>query len=539
MAEELSNAKKSSKSAKLFPIAWRIFKRDWRRKDLMILLFSMAVAMASISVIYLVIDRIESATEREVADVLGADVVVTSSREIPEAWLTLADDLNLTKATSVEFSSVLFANEKLQLSSIKAVSDGYPLKGRLEISDEPYQATRSVNSKPPKGKLWLEPRLYSVLKLNKGSLVEVGYTDLEVDGAIMLQPGQGSTLFNIAPTAIINFDDLDATKIIQPGSRVNFRYLFTGSDEALKKFTETIKPKLLSNQRLVTIFDESPVAGSAITRSKKYIGLSSLLTLILLGVAIAMSAGRYARRQFDMSALMRCFGLTNKQVLTIFSYILALVCFFGILIGGVIGIGFQEFLVSFLSQWITADLPSADYSVLAIPVFATAILLMGFSLPSLIQVKNVPPMRVLRRQLQPMSIGTISIYLISAATLVLIMWVQMQDIKLLASVLLGLVVVAVIFAGVARLMLLLLKRGAVTRSAAVNFSLRQLDANKGITLLHLLAFSITIFVIALMVLVRTELLGKWQQSLGENIPNHFMVNVKPNEVKEIETFFPL
>ncbi|MCW8878673.1 MAG: hypothetical protein OQJ89_04945 [Kangiellaceae bacterium] len=523
--------------AALLPVAWRIFKRDWRRKDLLILLFSMVVAMASISVIYLVIDRIESATEREVADVLGADVVILSPREIDSKWLQIADDLNLVKATSVEFASVLFANEKLQLSTIKAVSDGYPLRGRLEISDEPYQETRNLNTNPPQGTLWLEPRLFSVLELEKGNLVEVGYTDLQVDGAIMLQPGQGSTLFNIAPTAIINIDDLEATKIIQPGSRVNFRYLFTGESEALSEFIEQVKPQLASSQRVLTIFDESPVAGSAITRSKKYIGLSSLLTLILLGVAIAMSAGRYARRQFDMSALMRCFGLSNKQVLTIFSYILVFVCVFGILFGGLVGIVFQEFLITFLSQWITAELPKADYSVLLIPTAATAVLLMGFSIPSLVQVKNVPPMRVLRRQLEPMSVGTLSIYLLSAATLVLIMWVQMQDFKLLASVLLGLVFVAIIFACIARFMLWLLKRGAITRSAAVNFSLRQLDANKGITLLHLLAFSITIFVIALMILVRTELLGKWQQSLGENIPNHFMVNVKPNEVTEIKSFF--
>ncbi len=526
-----------TKNSLLLSIAWRIFKRDWKRKDLMILLFSMIVAMASVSVIYLVIDRIETATEREVADVLGADVVITSPREITPKLLEKASSLGLQQATSVEFSSVLFANEKLQLSSINAVSDNYPLKGRLEIADVPYGDTRNINTRPPKGKIWIEPRLYSVLTVNKGDNVEVGYTNLQVDGAIMLKPGQGSTLFNIAPTVIINIDDLAATKIIQPGSRVNYRYLFAGENQALKSFINAIKPELLSSQRLLTIYDESPVAGSAITRSKKYITLSSLLTLILLGVAIAMSANRYAKRQFDMSALMRTFGLANNEVLKVFVWILLFVCVAGIVVGGLSGIAIQSAIITLLSQWVETGLPAANYQVLITPTIATAILLFGFSTPALFQVKNVPPMRVLRRQLAPMTKGALSIYLVSVISLMLVMYIQMQDIKLLLSVIVGLFVVVLLFGLVARGLLLTMRKLAISQSASVNFSLRQLEANKGVTILYLLAFSITLFVIALMILVRTELLGKWQQSLGDNTPNHFMVNIKQNEVEPIRSFF--
>ncbi|TQV81570.1 ABC transporter permease [Aliikangiella coralliicola] len=523
--------------SQLLTIAWRIFRRDWRRGDLLVLIFAMCIAMASISVIYLTIDRIESATTREVADVLGADIVVSSPQKVPENWLAFADELKLEQATSVEFSSVLFANEKLQLASIKAVSDSYPLKGRLEIADSPYQSAKIINGKPPRGEVWVEPRLFSVLKVTKGQSLELGYSNLKVNGALMLQPGQGSTLFNIAPTAIMNIDDLPETKIIQPGSRVVYRYLFTGEPQALKQFAAKINSEKTTSQRLVTIFDESPVAGSAITRSKKYIGLSSLLTLILLGVAIAMSANRYARRQFDLGALMRCFGMTSNQVVSIFAYILLFVCVFGVVLGGIIGIGFQEVVIGLLARWMTEDLPQANYAALSLPVAATVIMLFGFSLPSLFRVKHVPPMRVLRRQLQPMKLSSWSIYIVSAITLVFVMWLQIGDIQLLMSVLAGLTIVAIVFAIIAGSLLRLTKSAARSQSAAVNFSLRQLNANKGISILHLLSFSITIFVIALIILVRTELMSKWQQSLGENIPNHFMVNVKPAEVETLKTFF--
>ncbi len=521
----------------LFKIALRIFKRDWRRGDLLVLLFAMTVAMASISVIYLIIDRIESATNQEVADVLGADLVISSPEKIPQEWLLKAQQQNLNQATSVEFSSVLFANEKLQLSSIKAVSKTYPLKGRVETADTPYAKNQIQTSNPPRGKIWVEPRIFNVLQVSKDDSVELGYTHLNIAGVLMLKPGQGSTLFNIAPSAIMNIDDLEATQVIQPGSRIQYRYLFAGEPKNIQKFADEMKPLLSSSQRIVSVYDESPVAGSAVSRSKKYIGLSSLLTMILLGVTIALSANRYARRQFDLSALMRCFGLTNKEVMTIFGFILSFICISGIVLGGFFGVAVQEILVKLFADKLIDNLPEADYSVLLFPMLAAVILLFGFSAPALIQVKTVPPMRVLRRQLGPMNISSWSVYLLSGVTLIGVMWLQMGDLKLLASVLVGLIVVGLVFALIARVALKIMKSIAISRSASVNFSLRQLDANKGVTLLHLLAFSITIFVIALIVLVRTELLEKWQQSLGDDIPNHFMVNVKPQEVDELSTFF--
>ena len=525
-------------SVQLLPIAFRIFKRDWKRGDLLVLIFAMCIAMASVSVIYLVIDRIESATNKEVADILGADLVITSPAEIPKEWVITAQELGLEQATSIEFTSVLFANENIQLSSIKAITDNYPLKGSLHIASTPYEAVTEVSSHPAKGTLWIEPRIYNILDVKKAQPIELGYTDLNFDGVIMRQPGQGSTLFNVSPTAIMNVDDLESTQIVQPGSRVNYRYLYVGEQSALKAFAKKVQEEKSNSQRLVSIFDESPVAGTAVKRSKKYIGLSSLLTMVLLGVAIAMSANRYAVKQFDMSALMRCFGMSNNQVFRVFVYILAFVGIAGIIFGGLFGLITQELLVYAFGDLFVDDLPPADYAVLLFPVLATIVLLFGFSLPSLIQIKAVPPMRVLRRQLQPDYFSRWFIYAISMATLILVMWLQMNDLTLLLSVMLGLLVVIIVFAVIAVVMLKLMK--AMTknsRNAAINFSIRQLDAHKGITLLHLLAFSITIFVILLMTLVRTELVSKWQASLGDDVPNHFMINVKPDEVDKLQTFF--
>lgn len=520
----------------LLSIALRIFRRDWRRGDLLNLIFAMAIAMASVSVIYLIIDRVESATNQQASQMLGADLVITSPKPVDADWLKKAEEQNLTRAEIVEFVSVLSANDQLQLSAVKAVSDNYPLKGRIEIADTPYSKAKVVVGHPGKGHIWIEPRILAVLNAKKGQKLELGYTDLEINGTIMLQPGQGSTLFNIAPTAIIGIQDLAATKVIQPGSRVSYRYLFVGQKQDIAAFEKWLEPQLDTSQRLVSIFDESPMAGSAITRSKKYISLSGLLTLVLLGVAIAMSANRYATRQFDMSALMRCFGMNNNQVLSIFLFILLMVSLVGIGIGALIGIIFQSLMVDWLAELFGENLPAADFTVLLFPMLTSFILLLGFAMPSLIQLKSVPPMRVLRRQLEPMKASAWSIYGLAGIALIAVMYIQMQDIKLLASVFLGLVVMASIFALLSKLFTFLIRYLSVSKNAAVNYSLRQLDANKGVTMLHLLAFSSTVFVIALVVIIRTELMSKWQQSLGEYAPNHFMVNIAASEAPQIDEF---
>ncbi len=499
-------------SLHLVKIAIRIFLRDWRRGELLNLIFAMSLVMASVSVIYLIIDRVESATDSQASQVLGADLVITSPKPIDDSWLEKSVRLELTQAQLVEFASVLFANDKLQLSAVKAVSSNYPLKGRIEIADTPLSEKRIVVGHPEQGKIWVEPRILSILSSQKGQKLELGYSNLEVDGAIMLQPGQGSTLFNIAPTAIIGLQDLAATKIVQPGSRVSYRYFFVGDKSQISKFGQWLESRLDTSQRLVTIFDESPMAGSAIARGKKYINLSSILTLILLGVAIAMSANRYATRQFDMSALMRCFGMNNNQVLGIFLIILIGVSLVGIGIGALLGIVFQSLMVNGLTELFGENLPTADLSALFSPILISFILLIGFAMPSLMQLKSVPPMRVLRRQLEPMKASSLSIYALAIISLLVIMYLQIGDIKLIASVFVGLIFMAMIFALFAKIVMAQIRRLTHFKSASVNYSLRQLDANKGATLLHLLAFSSTLFVIALVFIVRSELIRKWQQS---------------------------
>ncbi|MDQ7050375.1 MAG: hypothetical protein Q9M92_12930 [Enterobacterales bacterium] len=528
-----------NKTLSLWRFALNLFGRDFTRGSLLNLVLAIHLSMLSASVIYLILDRLDAANSQQVAEVLGADLVITSPHSIAEEWQEQSQKLSLTMAKVVEFPSVLVVAEKLQLASVKAISANYPLKGQILIEPpsmkDKQQALRPIKlNHLTSGRIWLEPRLATLLEVNGELSIELGYADLQFEGIIKNQPNQNSSLFNIAPSAIILGKDLAKTKILQPGSRVTYRYLFVGSKSDIKSYRQWIHQRLDSSQRLVSLYDQSRALGSSIDKSRKYINLTSILTLLLLSVAIAMSVNRYTQKQFDMSALMRCFGLNSNQVLKIFIWVLFFVALLAIVSGGLLGYLFQYLLLVYYADLFPSSIGVADWTVMAIPALSSFILLYGFSLPALMRLKKVSPMRVLRRQLEPLKISGGLIYLVAVTTLALILYLQIGDLKLVAIVSAVILIMLILLALVSTILLSRLRRWSFTGQAAINFSLKQLYANRSVTLIRILAFASSLFVMALIFIIKTELITKWQQSLSPDAPNHFMVNISAEQKIPLE-----
>ncbi len=529
-----------SKQLSLWRFGFNLFKRDCFRGSLLNLLLAIHLSMLSASVIYLILDRLDAVNSQQVAEVLGADLVITSPHKIDNDWLLHAEKLSLKMAKVTEFPSVLVVGDKLQLSSVKAISDNYPLKGKVVIEANRSQKARvdaASNSRQrlSQGRIWLEPRLVTLLAVKDRQSIELGFSDFIFAGVIKSQPNQNSSLFNIAPSAMILEKDLDKTKILQPGSRVTHRYLFVGDKNKIKVFQEWLDGRLESSQRLVSLYDQSRALGSSIDKSRKYINLTSILTLLLLAVAIAMSANRYTQTQFDMSALMRCFGLNSHQVLMIFIWVLFFIALVAIITGGLMGYLLQFLLLKYYADLFPASVAFADWMVMAIPALSSFLLLYGFSIPALMRLKNVSPLRVLRRQLEPMKMQAWLIYLVAAITLGAILYFQIGDLKLVLLVSFVILVMLVLLALVSVFLLSGLRRWSVTSSAAINYSLRQLYANRSVTLIRILAFASSLFVMALIFIIKTELITKWQESLSPDAPNHFMVNIAAEQKTKVET----
>lgn len=513
-----------------FALAMRFLKRDARSGELTLLVLALIIAVTSSTAISLFADRLQRTMNSQAAEFLAADLIVTSSALIPTQWLNKAEELGLQKARTAEFSTVLIENDELLLSGIKAVSHRYPLRGQLKTSN-PLDGDDVVQQKgPSRGEAWVDRRVLSTLKLQVGDALTVGEKLLTVSQVLSYEPDKRGDIYSLSPRVMMNDVDLQETHVLQPGSHVHYFFQFSGTAEAIAKFNVWIKPLLSPSQRLMDVQDDRPELSSALSRAERYLGLSSILVILIAGVAIAMSSRRYSERHFNVTAILRCLGCKQRDILVIFLYqffILGLVaCSIGLLLGWLTQEGLFHLLQSLLPAKVSA--PSGIAMVFG---FLTGFaILIGFSLPPLLRLKRVSPLRVLRRELEPLTNSAWSVYGLALSLMCALIYQYTSDIKLMFSIigggLLAAVLAAVLLKGLFKQLEKLLPRFGLVWRLGMQGVLR--DRTMSIT--QVLAFSITILAMLLSFTVRNDLLSDWQKQLPDNAPNYFALNLFSHQV---------
>src|SRR5690554_3898733 len=307
-------------------LALRLMWRDWRGGELRLLLLAMILAVASVSGIALFTDRLERALLQESASMLAADRVLSGREQPPREWLQEADERGLQTAEFVSFTSMAFSDYSNVLVSAKAASDAYPLRGQLLVADQPFGTPYvSATGGPPPGEVWLESRAFAALELEPGQRVYVGDGAFTVTGVLVQEPDrqQGGMLDNAGPRLLMHLDDVPVTNVIQPGSRVSYRYLFAGDAAALDTFSGWVREAADGQFRLRDVRDESQEVADALSRAESFLMLGSLFAVLMAGVAIALTARRYSERHFDYAAILKTLGCTSRQVTAIYVTILA------------------------------------------------------------------------------------------------------------------------------------------------------------------------------------------------------------------------
>jgi len=307
------------------------------------------VAVASVTAISLFVDRLQSALIEQSATFLAADRVLSGSAPAPQAIRAKASELGLQQAETVTFATMLYtgADQNL-LASVKAVSPEYPLRGVLRVSEEPFGADSEVRALPQPGEVWLDPRLFPALSLTLGDTVEVGFKTLTVTRVLTREPDRGGSFTDLAPRALMRIEDLDATKIVQPGSRVSFRYLLRGEDDDMAAAYAVLEESELKRFRWLGARDSSAAIGNALGRAESFLLLGGLLAVLLAGVAVALAAHRYSRRHFDHVGVLKTLGATPRVVLQNFLGVLLLVGGIGVLAGLLVGNLLQQAVLSAL-----------------------------------------------------------------------------------------------------------------------------------------------------------------------------------------------
>ncbi|WP_263264392.1 ABC transporter permease [Pseudomonas sp. RIT-PI-S] len=511
---------------------WRLAARQlWREAhagELRVLFFSLLIAVVASTAIGYFGARLNAAMQLRATEFLGADLVLQGSAPARLEQLRTGRDLGLEHAQVVEFSSVVATDQAIELSSVKAVDSHYPLRGQLRSAAEPY-GEETEGGAPGPGEAWVEPRLLSALNLKIGDSVDIGFKRLRLARVLTYEPDRAGNFYSLTPRVMINLDDLQATGVIQPGSRVTFRDLWRGDAASLGHYRELVDVGLDPSQALRDARDSNRQVGGALSKAERYLNMASLVAVLLAGVAVALSAARFAARRYDASALLRCLGLSQSEVLWVFSLQLAMLGLVASVAGALIGWLAQFGIFALLHGLLPSVVPDGGAWPALAGIATGMVALAGFALPPLAALGRVPPLRVLRGDLLPLPTRTWVIYGSALAALALIMWRLSLD-PLLTLALLGAGTLAALLLGALLVLGLRRLRGALAGAAlpwrlGVGQLLRHPFAAAG----QALAFGLILFAMALVALLRGELIDTWQRQLPADAPNYFVLNVLPAE----------
>jgi putative ABC transport system permease protein len=513
--------------------------RDWKSGELAVLFGALLVAVGALTAVGFFTSRISQAITQQAGEVLAADLRLESPRPLDEggAYLREADARGLQTARTLGFQSVVFVGEASNLASVRGVTSGYPLRGQLRIADVPYGTGRVTDRIPERGEAWVDSRLLARLGLPVGGALKVGAATFRVAHVLEYRPDQGSAFVELAPTVLIHYDDVAATQLLQPGSRARWALLFAGAPAEMQAFETWLRQQRKPVERIVDVGESSDQVKSAMDRSGRFLNLSALVTVLLAAVAVAMGARRYARRHLDNVALMKCMGATQNFVLAVSTLELVFVALLGAVAGIALGWIAQEGLAWLVRDLVKGVLPAPTFAPAWLGLVTAVAILVGFALPPLLQLRAVPPARVLRRNLEAPPLRYGASYAIAAAALIGVLYALVRDAKLVSYAAIGTVVTAGALYGAGWLLVKATRGLRGGAGVAWRYGLANVSRRGRESIVQIVAFGLGLTVLLLLAVVRNDLLDDWRRSLPADAPNHFLINIPPDAVDPLKTFF--
>lgn len=518
----------------------RLLWRDWRGGELGILAASIVIAVAIVTGISLFAERLQQGIVAQSSHFLAADRVLQSPRPVDELWLQRAQEAGLRQARVLNFQSMVFAEtddegDAMQLAAIKAVSAQYPLRGELDVSDRAFGVSAKLKQAPAPGEAWLDSRLLPLMNLSIGDTLYVGEAPLTVTKVVINEPDRGSNFGGFGPRVLMNISDIPATEIVQPGSRVEYRYLFAGDNDALKGYGQWLQNQTGPSHKWLGLKDTQPRISQALERAEQFLLLAGAMGVGLAGIAIALAARRYSERHYDYVAMMKSLGATSRRIMSIYINNLLLLGALATLLGCGLGWLIQEVFISVLQGYFdVAAVPDMTLRPFMVGAVTALVCLLAFALPPLLSLQSASPLRVLRRDIDRTGVSKVLSYGMGVAGIALLMFWYSDNWQLTLAVLAG-VGLTFVIVGVFAWYLLRggsmvgMQAGSTWRLALASMRRRGFE-----NAVQAVIFSLAIMLLLLLALVRSSLIEEWQVQLPEGTPNHFLVNVAESEVKAVE-----
>lgn len=518
----------------LFLQGARALRRDIRNPHLVVVAGALVVAVAAMTAVATFTDRVQRALTLQASALLAADLAVNSSYAIPPLYRERAEQSQLRTSQLLSLRSMVTFSGGLQMVELKAVSRGYPLRGALLTAPSAYAAPTPANSGPAPGSVFVEARLLTLLKANVGDTLHLGNTTLNIAAVLVLEPDRAGDLFSIAPRVMMNLADVAATGLVAPGSRVQHSLLVAGSLAQVREYSAALPRN--ADLRIVKPSEARPEVRSALEHAQQFLSLAALVATTLSGLALLVAAHSFAAEQVEVIAILRTLGASRRAVGLRYSVELLLLGATASVAGALTGAVLELGLAHALSGWVQGALPAAALGPLIYSSVAGMFALIGFALPQLLALRDVPPARVLRHDLTWRPPRTSMLVSSAAAAIVLIAPWQAGDPKITAWSLAGLVACLVVLFACASAMLSAFRRWHRQSQHWWRSGLTNLTRRPALASLQICALGLSVMAIMLLSFVRTDLVASWAKSLPPGAPDQFLINIQAEQIPALEKF---
>lgn len=517
-------------------LAWRQLRRDLAAGEVRILLAALALAVLAITAVGFVTERAERALVLQANQLLGGDAVVRSRSPVEGVIREAAAAPGLRHSETLEFNTMVRVGDagdaRLQLGDLRVLGDGYPLRGSYVVAGSDG-VERNAEGIPAPGTAWLSRAGAETLGARIGDRIALGEAEFELVALVAQEPDAALDYFNVAPKVFINRADLDATGLVQEGSRIQYRLVVAGDADAVQRFTALAEANLGERQRLETASDARPEIRSALERAASFLGLAALVSVVLAAVAVAMAARRHSERHLSGTAVMRCLGASQRTLVSVHVGELLLLALLGSAIGVAIAFALQWGIGAWLSRELGIEIPAAS-ALPALRGFGIGLLvLLAFGAPPVLALRRVPALRVIRRDLDPTEPSAWVVILLGLAGLAALLWWQSGSATLALALLGGLLATFAALALLAWCLVLAVRRLRARLRGSLRYGLANVARRPATSIAQVAALGLGLMALLLLTFVRTDLLDRWQLALAQDAPNRFIINVQDDQVDAV------
>ena len=520
-------------------LGWRTLWRDLRAGELRLLMVAVTLAVAALTAVGFFADRLQGGLTRDARQLLGGDAVIASDNPTPQAFIEKVRSLGLRSVGTLSFPTMARAPDPLggasRLVALKAVPRGYPLRGSVEVAPQPDAPAAETRDVPAPGEAWADASLLEALGLKIGDALLLGETQLRLARVIALEPDRGTGFVNFAPRVMMNQADLPASRLIQPASRVGYRFAVAGPEPGVKAFvawaTQELKNPNVRGVRVESLESGRPEMRQTLDRAEKFLNLVALLAALLSAVAVALAARGFAAAHLDDCAMLRVLGQSQRTIASSYTFEFGLVGIAASALGVAIGYAVHFVFLLLLAGLVGTALPAATLWPVAFGMAMGLVLLFAFGLPPVLQLAQVPPLRVIRRDLGNLKPASAAVLGIGVAGFAALLLAASSDLLLGAIAVGGFAGAALVFAGLSWLAVKLLRFGVHEATAPrwLVLATRQISARPAYAVVQVSALAVGLLALVLLVLLRTDLIASWRQATPADAPNRFVINVMPEQ----------